>query len=504
MTATKLQTRRARRIRRSRILLNRFRALRNHRVLRVWVFVAALSAPVWAQAPDRSHPPSLGPTPQLDLPGIQKRALSNGLAVWLVESHEVPIVQVNVVVKAGAGDDPAGKFGTASLTAAMLDEGAGTRSALDIADAVEFLGASLTTTSSFDASAVRLNVPSGRLRDALPVLADVTLRPAFPAKELERLRQERLTSLLQARDDPASIAPMAFSRIVFGAHRYGTGAIGTEATLKVLSTGDLSAFHAAYYQPSNAVLVVVGDINADAILPDLEKQFGSWKAAAAPRRAPVPAAPQLASGGIYIVDKPEAEQSQIRIGWVGVPRSTPDYFPLLVLNTILGGSFTSRLNQNLREEHGYAYGASSGFDMRLSAGPFVAAAGVQTDKTAESVREFFNELMGITEPIGAEEIARAKNYIALGFPAEFESSADLSRRLEELIVYQLPDDYFERYIANVQATMAAALQKAANTYIQPSRFAVVVVGDRKTIEPGIRALNLGPVRVMSVEEALGL
>ena len=482
-----------------------FRTVRDLRVLRVCFLCAVLGVPVWAQTlPDRTRPPALAPTPQLDLPDLQKRALSNGLAVWLIESHEVPIVQVNVVVKAGAGDDPAGKFGTASLTAAMLDEGAGTRSALDIADAVEFLGASLTTTSSFDASAVRLNVPSGRLRDALPVLADVTLRPAFPAKELERLRQERLTSLLQARDDPASIAPMAFSRIVFGAHRYGTGAIGTEATLKVLSTGDLSAFHAAYYQPSNAVLVVVGDITADAVLPDLEKQFGSWKAAAAPRRAPVPAAPQLASGGIYIVDKPEAEQSQIRIGWVGVPRSTPDYFPLLVLNTILGGSFTSRLNQNLREEHGYAYGASSGFDMRLSAGPFVAAAGVQTDKTAESVREFFNELMGITEPIGAEEIARAKNYIALGFPAEFESSADLSRRLEELIVYQLPDDYFERYIANVQATMAEALQKAANTYIQPSRFAVVVVGDRKTIEPGIRALNLGPVRVMSVEEALGL
>jgi predicted Zn-dependent peptidase len=204
------------------------------------------------------------------------------------------------------------------------------------------------------------------------------------------------------------------------------------------------------------------------------------------------------------VDKPGAEQSQIRMGWVGVPRSTADYFPLLILNTVLGGSFTSRLNQNLREEHGYAYGASSGFDMRLSAGPFVAAAGVQTDKTAESVREFFNELTAIADPIGADEIAKAKNYVALGFPAEFESSADLSRRLEELIVYGLPDDYFERYIANVQAVTAGAVQKAAKTYIQPSRFAVVIVGDRKTIEPGIRALNLGPVRVMSVDEALGL
>ena len=427
--------------------------------------------------------------------------------MWLVETHEVPIVQVNVVVRAGAGDDPAGKFGTASLTAAMLDDGAGARSALEIADAVEFLGASLATTSSFDSSAVRLNVPVERLRDGLSVLADVTLRPTFPAMELERLRQERLTGLLQARDDPTSISPMAFARIVFGAmHRYGTGAVGTEATLKAFSTGDLAAFHAVYYQPANAVLVVVGDITPATVLPELEKQFGGWRASAAPaRRVPVPAAPQVARGGIYIVDKPEAEQSQIRIGWVGVPRSTPDYFPLIVLNTILGGSFTSRLNQNLREEHGYAYGAGSSFDMRLSAGPFVAAAGVQTDKTAESVREFFNELTKITaEPIGADEIAKAKNYIALGFPSEFESSADLSRQLEELIVYQLPDDYFERYIANVQAVTADAVQKMAKTYIQPPRFAVVVVGDRKVIEQGIRALNLGPVTVMSVDQALGL
>ena len=467
----------------------------------------ALNAALAAQAvPDRTRLPALAPTPQLDLPALQKHTLSNGLAVWLVETHEVPIVQVNIVIHAGAGDDPPDRFGAASLTSAMLDEGAGARSALEIADAVEFLGANLATTSSFDSSAVRLNVPVNRLDDALPLLADVTMRPTFPATELDRLRQERLTALLQARDDPPSIAQMAFSRVVFGAmHRYGTGAIGTEAALKALSTSDLAAFHAAYYQPANARVVVVGDIKRDAVLPKLEKQFGGWKSSGtAVRRTPVPSAPQLTEGQIYIVDKPESEQSQIRIGWVGVPRSTPDYFPLLVLNTVLGGSFTSRLNQNLREEHGYAYGASSGFDMRLAAGPFVAAAGVQTDKTAEALREFFNELTAIVQPVPADEIAKAKNYVALGFPSEFESSADLSRRIEELIVYQLPDEYFERYIANVQAVTAADVQKVAKSYIQPSRFAVLVVGDRKTIEPGIRALNLGPVRVMSVDEALGL
>jgi predicted Zn-dependent peptidase len=311
--------------------------------------------------------------------------------------------------------------------------------------------------------------------------------------------------LLQARDDPASIAPMAFSRIVFGTgHRYGTGAMGSEASLTALAAGDLRAFHTTYYQPSNATLVVVGDVTADAILPQLEEQFGGWTAAGPVTRATVARAPQLTRRQIYLVDKPAAAQSQIRIGWVGVPRSTPDYFALEVLNTVLGGSFTSRLNQNLREEHGYAYGAGSSFDMRLSAGPFVAAAGVQSDKTAEALREFFNELTAIAMPISQEELAKAKNYVALGFPAEFETSGDLSRALEELIVYGLPDDYFERYVANVQAVTAEAVQKAAAEYIQPSRFAVVVVGDRETNESAIRALDLGPVEVMTVEEALGL
>ena len=465
-------------------------------------FVATLAA---QERPDRAKPPALGSTPELKLPPIQKRTLSNGLPVWLVETHEVPLVQINLVVAAGSAEDPAGTFGTASLTSAMLDEGAGARSALEIADTVDFLGAALATTSSFDSSAVRLNVPVARLQDGIAMMADVALRPTFPEAELDRLRQERLTALLQARDDPQSIAALAYPRIVFGpTHRYGTGAVGTETTLKAFTTQDLRTFHATYYQPSNATLVVVGDVTLDAVLPQLEKQFGGWKATGPVRRTTVPEAQQLTRGQIYLIDKADAEQSQIRIGWVGVQRATPDYFPLLVLNTILGGSFTSRLNQNLREEHGYAYGASSFFDMRLSAGPFVAAAGVQTDKTAESVREFFNELNGITKPIPADELTKARNYIALGFPSEFETAGDLSRRLEELIVYKLPDNYFERYIANVQAVTADAVLKVAARYVQPSRFAVVIVGDRKTIEPGIRALNLGPVRVMTVEEALGL
>ncbi|MBI4264834.1 MAG: insulinase family protein [Acidobacteria bacterium] len=251
------------------------------------------------------------------------------------------------------------------------------------------------------------------------------------------------------------------------------------------------------------LVVVGGDIDAAAIVAELEPHFGARPSSAAPRRTGVPTAPQLTGRQIYLVDKPDAAQSQIRLGWVGVPRSTPDYFPLLVLNTVLGGSFTSRLNQNLREEHGYAYGASSAFDMRLSAGPFVAAAGVQTDKTAEALREFFNELNGIAAPIPSDELTKAKNFIALGFPSEFETSGDLSRSLEELVVYGLPEEYLESYVDRVQAVTADAVRKAAAQYVRPSRFAVVVVGDRRAIEPAIRGLDLGPVRVMTIEEALG-
>jgi zinc protease len=368
------------------------------------------------------------------------------------------------------------------------------------------LGATLTTGSNFDESVVRLNVPVPRLADALPLMADVALRPAFPQQDLDRLRQQRLTALLQARDDPQAIAPRAFQRIVFGAmHRYGTSANGTEATLKSFTPMDLRAFHDTYYQPSNATLVVVGDIQADDVMPMLEKSFGGWKNAAAVRRAAVPMAPQLTRGQIYLVDKPGAAQSVIQIGWVGVARSTPDYFRIQVTDTILGGSFSSRLNQNLREEHGYTYGAYSAFDMRLSPGGFFGGAAVQTDKTADALREFFKELNAIgATPVSNDELTRGKNYVALGLPARFETSGDLSRQIEDLIVYKLADDYYQRYVSEIERVTVADVQKTAATYIQPSKFAVVVVGDRTLIEPGIRALNLPqPIRVMTVDEALG-
>jgi predicted Zn-dependent peptidase len=458
-----------------------------------------------AQTPDRSRPPASGPAPALKLPAIQKRQLSNGLPVWIVELHEVPVVQVNLLVLGGSADDPPGKFGVANLMASMLAEGAGSRSSLDIADAVDYLGANLSATSAINSMGVRLHVPVARLADALPIMADVALRPTFPASELERLRQQRLISLLQARDDASTTAALAFSKVLFGGdHRFGTATMGTSETIKGFTVDDLKSFYTASFRPETSTLIVAGDVTPDRVLPLLESNFGKWKASgAAPARTPLPAPGQPVTRVVYIVDKPNAPQSQVRIGWIGVPRSTPDYFPLVVMNTILGGAFSSRLNLNLREKHGYTYGANSNFDMRLTAGPFTSAAGVQTDKTSESLTEFFNELNGMLKPVPADELARAKNYVALRFPSTFESTGDISRRLEEMVVFRLPDDYYSRYVQSIQAVTAADVQRVAQKYVAPEKFAVVVVGDRKAIEPGIRALNLGAIRELTLEDVFG-
>jgi zinc protease len=466
--------------------------------------VATLSLGLSAQqAPDRSHPPAVGPVPAVHVPVVEKRTLANGLPVWIVGMHKVPTVQLELAVRAGSAADPEGKFGLASLTADMLDEGAGDRTALQIADVIDFLGAELTTTAGVDAAFADLHVPIARLADALPVFADVIARPTFPDAELKRVREERLTSLIQARDDPEQLVRFAFPRIVYGPrHRYGTAQIGTAASLQGFSVADLKAFHAAGFRPSNATLVVTGDTDANTIVPLLEQTLGQWKETAGSPPPAVPNAPQLPGRHVYIIDKPGAAQSQIQIGWVGVARSTPDYFALRVLNTILGETFTSRLNANLREQHGYAYGAGSTFDMRQAAGPFYAAAGVQTDKTSEALKEFFNELTRIHQPVGAEELAKAKSFLALQLPRTFETTRRVASAFSQIFVYSLPADYYETYGEHVAAVTTADVKRAADKYIQPDKFAVVIVGDRKVIEPGVRALNLGPVSIVTAEEVM--
>jgi len=467
------------------------------RLIAVLCLAAAVSA---QQLPERSAAPKPGPLPTFAPPAVERRTLSNGLPVWVVELHKVPVAEVSLVIKAGAATDPADKPGTASMTADLLDEGAGTRGALELADAIDYLGADVSTASSFDSSVVSLHVPVARLTEALALMADVALRPTFPDKELQRVRDERLTSLLQAEDDPEELIGIAFPRLVYGnAHRYGAPSTGTAGALKSLTADDLRAFHRRFYVPANAALIVAGDTTAAAVLPLLESAFGSWTgaAAAAPRlAAPTPVTVRQ----VFLIDKPGAAQSQIAIGGVGVARSTPDYFAIRVFNTVLGGAFTSRLNTNLREEHGYAYGASSGFEMRVAAGPFIAAAGVQTDKTVDALREFFKELQGIHQPIPAEELDKARNYMALQLPRDFETTGSVAASLAAAFIYDLPGDYFATYTGRVRAVTAGDAKLAADRYIQTDKMTVVIVGDRKVIEAGVRALNLGPFRIVTPRE----
>jgi predicted Zn-dependent peptidase len=476
-----------------------------HLVAIAAALACGISLAVSTQEPDRSAPPKPGQPPSLKLPPIQKQTLANGLPVWLVELHEVPVAQVNLLIKSGSTADPAGKFGLASFTAAMLDEGAGSRSALELADAIEFLGAAIATSSSFDGSTVRLQSPVSRLDEALELFADVALRPTLPPTELERLRKEFLTSFAQARDEPGEIANTAFPRVLYGPpHRYGTLAIGTPVTVRSFGVEDLKQFHATQFRPDNAVLIVVGDVTLAGIVPALQKAFGEWKTPPAPLPRPaVPDPPRPSQRRVYLVDKPDAAQSEIRIGGVGVPRSTPDFFPILVMNTILGGSFTSRLNQNLREKHGYSYGASSGFSMRLGPGPFAAGAAVQTDKTADALKEFFNELEGMLEPIPPDDVQKAKSYLALSFPAEFETTRGIAGALTEMALYGLADDYLSTYVPKLESVTAAEVERVAKRYIQPDRFAVVIVGDLKAIEAPVRALKLGPVEILPLDDVMG-
>jgi predicted Zn-dependent peptidase len=480
------------------------------RARRALALVAALAmlagvaaSPAGAQV-DRSRPPQPGPPRKLELPPVERHALANGVKVLLVGVHEVPAVEVILVLPVGAVADPAGKDGLAAMTAAMLDEGAGGKDALALADAIDFLGASLGAGASWDASTVRLRTAVARLPEALALMADVALRPDFPPAELERLRKEALTGLLQARDQPSAIAGRALALAVFGSdHRFGRPLGGDVAHLQAVAVEDLRAFHAARYVPEGATLVVVGDVEAASVLPELEKAFGSWQGKAAGAAPVVPALKQLASRSVWLVDKKDAAQSALRLGRIGPAWPDPAYVPNEVMNTLLGGSFTSRLNDNLREQHGYSYGARSGFRRNRATGLFTVATDVQTDKTAPAVTEVFKELERMLGLAAKEEVERARNYAALGYAGDFETTSQLAQRMVEKVVYDLPDGFYESFVPKALAVDAALMQKAARGAIDPKRTALVVVGDRAKVEAPLRALNLGELKLLTVEDVMG-
>jgi zinc protease len=450
---------------------------------------------------DRSVMPAAGPTPEYDFPDVRRHTLSNGLGVWIVERPGVPLVTVQLLVDAGGVADPAGRAGLASLTASMLNQGTTSRSATQIADEIEFLAANLNTGAGQEVAFVTLSTLSRNFTTAMEIFTDVVMNPAFAEDEWTRARNQRLVSLVQALDQPTTIATQQFARRVYGAdHPLGRPLQGTPESVRSISTSELRDFHRTYYRPGNANLIVAGDIRTAEVLQQLERTLSSWQGGAAPAVASPGAPTPQAATRIFLIDQPGAAQSEIRIGHVGVERTHRDYFPLLVMNTILGGQFSSRINLNLREDKGYTYGARSSFQMGRIAGPFVASAGVQTAVTKESVIEFMKELEEIrgTRPVTEDEVEFARTSIIRREPLTLETNGQIANRIQELILYGLPLDYFDEYNRHIAAVSTADVNRVAREYLQPGRFAIVIVGDRTTIEGDLRTLPY-PVEVVAVE-----
>lgn len=451
-------------------------------------------------AEDLTQPPEVGAPPVLELPEVKRFQLESGLEVVLVERGGLPLVHLELVAMGGAWLQN-GMAGLADFTLDLMDEGTTHRGTLEIAEAVEDIGAELETGAARDHTWASMNVLTDHLAAGVELLADVVLRPSFPPAELERVRAERLARVLQDADDPRTVADNRFALEVFGeGHPYGDPMLGTPASLQAIRREDVVAYHAAAFRGANARLVVVGQVTEEDLRPLLEEALGDWPREGAAWAPPPPAGPAPARTAgeipIVLVDRPGAPQSEIRVGRVGVERGREDEAVLTVLNTILGGSFTSRLMQNLREDKGFTYGAGSSFVMRRLPGPFVARAAVHTPVTAEAVTEFLAEIRRLRdERVPAEELARARSYVALRLPQRFETLEDVTDRLVEVLLHDLPTDYWETYVPGIMAVTADDVQAAARTWLSDDGMVVVVTGDRATLEEPLRALSLGPVIV---------
>ena len=446
---------------------------------------------------DRTRAPVPGPAPQVRLPSVERFTLAGGLPVLLAARRGVPVVNLQLLVVGGSAALKTGEAGLAALTSDMVDEGSEGRSALEVAASFEKLGAAFHSSAGFDAGEVELNVLAPRLEEALEAFADVVLRPTFPEGELERVRNERLARLAQDLDEPRALATHAFSRVIFGeAHPWGSPLLGTPRTLGRMARADVLRFYQEHYHPGCATLVVAGDVEPDALKALLERTFGTWQRRAWEAPA-LPQPPPISGPRVYVVDRPGAPQSEIRVGRVAVSRETEDYFPLTVMNTVLGGSFTSRLNSRLREEKGYTYGAGSGFSMRRCPGPFVAQAAVHTPVTDDAVLDFLLEIERMGEDlVGTDELERAKSYIALRLPQRFETVSDVTARLSEVVLYDLPEDYFAGHVDRVMAVTAEDVRAAARKHLPMERMVVVVAGDRSQVQGPLEALGLGPVEAL--------
>ncbi|HKQ19404.1 MAG TPA: pitrilysin family protein [Candidatus Eisenbacteria bacterium] len=453
----------------------------------------ASKSKVESAEPWRNAVPAAGPTAQAALPTPKRFALPNGLQVYVVEAHHLPIVSANLVLRSGSAADPKNAPGLAGFTAAMLDEGTAKRDALGIANEIYALGGTLATGSTVDGSNASVRALKQNMGSALSILSDVVLNPAFPAKEVDRIRNDRLTTFIQQRDQTFQTAIRVMNACLFGpAHPYGHTVLGTEESLKKVSRDDLVKFYKSSYGPKNAALILVGDLSEAEARKLATDAFGTWKGSGA---APaLPSSGAMAASRVVIVDKPGSPQTAVLAGQFGVKRSDPDYEKLDVMNTVMGGLFSSRINLNLREDKGYSYGAFSFIAQSRGVGALMAGASVRSDVTGPSVDEVLKEVKKMKEAgVTADELRMAKDSITRSLPANFETTFSTAGTMASIYLFDLPLDYYQTLPTRIDAITAADVSAVAKKHLVPERMMIVAVGDKKLIEPQIAKLSLGVV-----------
>lgn len=447
---------------------------------------------------DRTKAPAPGAPRPYHFPHVTRTTLANGLRVLVAQNHNAPLVSLRALVRSGADHDVPELAGLASLTADLLDEGAGKRDGIRLAEDVGLLGGTLGTGADWDASYISLEVLARYGHEAIDMFSDIASRATLPPDALERVRVERLNDLLQQRDEPTAIAAKRFSGLLFGKGPYGVPMVGTPESVANIGIDHVRRYYGEHYIPNNTSVVVSGDVDPEQAVKLVEESLGKWQRGPEPPRPSVAAQP-VESNRIYLVDRPTAVQSEIRIGHAGVERASSDYFALSVMNALLGGIFNSRINLNLRERHGYTYGARSVFAFRRSAGPFVVAAPVRNEVTTESVQEVLAELRRIrTGDVEDRELNDTKNYMMGVFPATVQSASDIAGRLLDIELYGLPDDYFDHYRENIGAVSKDDVERVAKKYIDPDRALIVIVGNAKQVREPLGALGY-PIHELDID-----
>jgi zinc protease len=449
-----------------------------------WMLAAA---PAWAGKPDLRKQPTLPPAPQWKAPVPESAVTPAGSRVVVLPQHELPVVHVLVTIPAGSALDPPSRPGLAAAVAMMLqDGGAGARTAPEVAQAFADLGAELEERIDTDEVQLHLTVLSRNLERALGLVGDLLARPRFEAAEWKRAQARRIDEIRRRNDEPRHIADDAFARVLYGDHPYAHPFLGTLESVGAITADELRTFWAAHYGPRTVSVVLVGDADLAAATPTVGRALAGWRSTVQP--PPAPPAPKPQPPRVVVVDRPGAPQSQVRIGHLGRERRTPDFAALTLLETVLGGSFTSRLNQNLREKHGYTYGARANFELRRVAGPFDCRAGVRTDVTAPALQETLNELKGMRAPMTPDEVQKGRSLVLQAVVEAFADGNQTAEYVADLVAHGLPLDSWAKLPTELGALDVPAMTRAAEKLLQPDQLTIVIVGDRKVIEPSLRQL----------------